>query len=303
VFAGLIRLLSVAREERIAAAEASWPALPKACVAGVDMVDGDFDQALAAVAQTALTNRMDLMNARAQLVDSWRQIAVSANSLLGVVDVQYHLDATTPPLTGNPFAFSTTRTRNQLIFNTELPLVRRLERNQYRTALIAYQRQRRALQAAEDQVLLEVRSEVRQLRVQAENYKIQQRAVLVAYSQRDNSLEVLRAPTQPGQSTAATAASLTQQLLTAQSRVPRNENLLYQFYVNYLIARLQLFRDLDLMPLDPRGVWIDENAARDCDPTCRPAPAAEDRTQPERGQPERLPQPQPGEPVWGAPKR
>jgi hypothetical protein len=219
--------------------------------------------------------------------------------------VQYHLDATTPPLTSSPFDFDARRTRNQLIINGELPLVRRLERNAYRTALVAYQRQRRTLQAAEDQVLLEVRSLVRQLRVQAENYRIQQRAVLVAYSQRDNSLEVLRAPTPPGQSTAATAASLTQQLLNGQQRVPRNENALYQFYINYLINRLQLFRDLELMPLDPRGVWIDEHASLSCDgPRPGPAGGAEDRVQPERepdGKPQRLPEqlgpPRPVEPA------
>ena len=42
-----------------------------------------------------------------------------------------------------------------------------------------------------------------ELRVLAENYKIQQRAVPVAYSQRDNSLEQLRIPNPPGQGTSA----------------------------------------------------------------------------------------------------
>ncbi len=158
--------------------------------------------------------------------------------------------------------------------NTELPLTRRLERNEYRTALIAYQRQRRLLQAAEDQVLLEVRSELRALRVQAANYKIQQRAVPVAYSQRDNALEVLRVPNPPGQaSSAGNAAALTQQLLGAQSTVLQNEDRLYQFYINYLVNRLLLFRDMELMPLDPRGVWIDEPTC-DCDPGDRTAAGA-----------------------------
>src|SRR5205823_8908913 len=121
--------------------------------------------------------------------------------------VAYHLDSTTPAGEAKPFDFDAHHTRHQLILNGELPLVRRLERNNYRTALIAYQRQRRSLQFAEDEVLLEVRNQLRQLRVQAENYKIQQRAIQVAYSQRDNSIETLRAPSQPGQSTVAAAAS------------------------------------------------------------------------------------------------
>src|SRR4029079_34891 len=85
VFFGVVRLLGAARDERLATVQASWPDLPKVCVNGVDLVEGDFDQSLAVASQTALANRLDLMNARAQLVDSWRQIAVSANSLLGVV--------------------------------------------------------------------------------------------------------------------------------------------------------------------------------------------------------------------------
>jgi hypothetical protein len=88
----------------------------------------------------------------------------------------------------------------------------------------------------------------------------------VAYSQRDNALETLRVPNPPGTaSSAGNAAALTQQLLGAQSTVLQNENLLYQFYLTYLINRLQLYRDLELMPLDPRGVWIDEHTTRDCD--------------------------------------
>jgi hypothetical protein len=282
-----VRLLGTARDQRLEKIRTSWPEVPRACVNGVDLLAADLDQALAVVAQTALTNRLDLMNARAQLVDSWRQIAVQANSLFGVVDVQYHLDTANDPLGGNPFGFQNGRTRQLLSLNTELPLTRRLERNEYRTALIAYQRRRRLLQGAEDQVLFEVRTELRALRVLAANYKIQQRAVPVAYSQRDNALETLRVPNPPGQaSSAGNAAALTQQLLGAQSTVLQNENLLYQFFINYYVSRLQLYRDLELMPLDPRGVWIDEHTTRDCDACFQSAVGA---ARPDEA--ERLPEP------------
>src|SRR5205085_10265663 len=115
----------------------------------------------------------------AKEVDAGRQVAGTANALFGVADVSYNLDGATPPLTGNPFDFSARRTRQTLSLNTELPLTRRLERNNYRTALIAYQRQRRVLQSSEDEVLFEVRSSLRQLRVLSETYRIQQRALQV----------------------------------------------------------------------------------------------------------------------------
>jgi hypothetical protein len=307
LFDAFVRVLGTARDQRLEQVRSSWPDLPRACVNGVDLVTADLDTAITAASQAALTNRLDLMNARGSVVDAWRQVAVTANALLGVTDVQYHLDTSTPPLTNRPFDFRGNLTRSRLTLNWELPLVRRLQRNNYRTALIGYQRARRSLQAAEDRVLLEVRGEVRELRVQAETYKIQQRAVPVGYSQRDNSLEQLRIPNPPGSgSSAGNAAALTQQLLSTQNTVVNSENALYQVYVGYLIARLQLFRDLELMPLDPRGVWIDEHAVRDCGGPCDlpgTAPGPASGPEPERERPERLPPPKPVEPAWTAPKR
>jgi hypothetical protein len=184
----------------------------------------------------------------------------------------------------------------------EAPLVRRLERNNYRTALIAFQRQRRTLQAAEDDVVAQVRSELRQLRAIAENYKIQQRAIELAYLQVEDALQVFQQPVAPGAGggqSAGNAAALTQQLLTAQSRLPTTKNTLFSVYLSYLIVRLQLYRDLDLLPLDARGVWMDELATRDCsgpDLPCAPAgPAADGR------QPERLPEPHTLPPAGEAP--
>ena len=126
---------------------------------------GRIDEALQAVVGTALTERLDLMNTRAVVNDAWRQLAIFANALLGTFDVAYHLDSRTPPNEARPLAFSGPRTRHQLIFNAELPLVRKVERNNYRASLIAYQRERRNLMATEDLIANAVRSELRALRV------------------------------------------------------------------------------------------------------------------------------------------
>src|SRR5205823_4943523 len=87
VFRAFVRVVGVARDERLEQVRGAWPKLPAACVTGVDLLSAPFDEALTAVQQTALANRLDLMNARAQLVDSWRQIAVRANALLGAASV------------------------------------------------------------------------------------------------------------------------------------------------------------------------------------------------------------------------
>jgi hypothetical protein len=249
----------------------------------------DLDEAYTAGIQAALSARLDLMNARGQVVDAYRQIAVTANSLQGVFDVRYDLDAGTPVGGNTPFAFSGDRTRHTLTIRGELPLVRRAERNNYRAALISYQRQRRTLMAFEDNIANDVRGDIRELRTLAELYKIQQRVVELGYSQVDNAQAVLLAPPAPGAaSDAGSAAALTQQLLQAQSTLLSAQNTLYTYYVAYLNARMALYLDLELMQLDDRGVWCDEQQTGTNYPP-RPVPAD--------GQPgERLPAPRPAGP-------
>jgi hypothetical protein len=265
-----VLVLGEPRNERLDLVRNSWPALPRLCVDGVDLLDTDAEKAQDVVGQTALINRLDLMNARAALVDAWRQIAVFANALLGTFNVEYHLDSFSPLNQAKPLAFSASSTRNQLILNTELPLVRMQERNNYRASLISYQRQRRALMETEDQILATVRNEIRQLRLLAENYKIQQRQVELAYLTVESSLDTFRAPPPPtpagaaASNTAVSAASLTQQLLGAQSSLPQAQNSILSIWISYLTFRLQLYRDLELMQLDSRGVWIDEFNASEC---------------------------------------
>lgn len=274
-------VLTEPRDERLEAIRESWPSLPPVCVEGVDILRDDLDKTIAVASQTALANRLELMNARGQLVDAWRQIAVQANALQGVFNVGYQLDTSSPAGQNVPLGLGGSRTRNQLIVNGELPLVRRLERNNYRTAILGYQRSRRALQATEDFILNTIRNEVRSLRTLAEQFKIQQRTVDVSYALVENSLDVFQAPPDPrsvgGGQTAGNAAALTQQLLNAQSSLVRAQNDLYDIYVRYLIARMQLYRDLELLPLDSRGVWNDE-LSHQCDAECIGTPKSHSST-------------------------
>jgi hypothetical protein len=265
-------VLVAARNERFDKVGTLWPELPLAplpdsdCVTGrsMDLLNADVDEAQEAAVQTALTNRVDLMNARAQVVDAWRQIRVTANALMGFLNVQYHLDSTTPPTGSNPLAFSTSRTNSELILNGSLPLVRLVERNNYRTALIDYQRARRNLINLEDSVAAQVRFDVRQLHLFADNYRIQQKVVEAFYSQVENALEVIVAPSDPdnlkstGTAGQANAAALTNQYLQALSGLNGSQTRMYDIWLSYLATRMQLYLDLERLTLDNRGVWTDE---------------------------------------------
>ena len=276
-----------------------WPELPPACIEGVDLLADDDEKVLTTIVRVALENRLDLMNQRAQLVDAWRKITVSANALMAALDVQYAYDVNTPLGAARPLDFGYNRRRHQLIINGELPLVRIPERNAYRAALIAYQQQRRALQQAEDNIAFAVRLNLRRLRAAAVNYhKIQKRNVELAYTQVDQALQAFSQPQAPAGPVAPPGsvgppaapsgtgdpAALTQQLLQAQNSLLGAINGLYSTWLNYLTTRMSLYRDLGVMPLDSRGVWIDD-ATTCCPPTTQQPPF------PDRGAPDLLPAP------------
>jgi hypothetical protein len=265
-----ILIVVQARNERMRQLHKLWPELDKVCVSGVNLMEGDLNEAATAAVQVALASRLDLMNVRGQVVDAWRQLAVYANALLAPLTVQYNLSASTPAGAAQPFHFSANNTQQQLMLNTQLPLVRTEQRNNYRAALINYQRARRILQRAEDEVAFDVRQELIILRQFLELYRIQTRQVELGYLTVENSLDTLQAPNPPvgaGQTapdTATRAASLTAQLISAQSNLYRAHFNMTTYWITYLNERDQLYRDMELMPLDPRGVWIDDTATCQC---------------------------------------
>ncbi len=255
-----------ARNDRFDTVAHLWPEVPGVPLCeGVDLLTADSDTAQEAALKVALSNRVDLMNARAQVVDAWRQLRVTANALLGIFNVAYHLDAITPPGGSNPLAFSSARTNQTLTLNAALPLVRVTERNAYRTALINYQRARRNLMSLEDNIAATVRFDVRQLHLFAENYRIQQKIVESLYSQVENALEVIVAPTDPdalkasGTAGQANAAALTNQYLGVLGQLNNAQTQMYRLWLSLLATRMALYVDLERLPLDNRGVWLDES--------------------------------------------
>lgn len=270
------------RNQRLVAIRTSWPALPHLTINGCDVLRAPLDDAYVTIGQAALTNRFDLMNARAQVVDAWRAITVQANALQGVFNVSYTLDSSSPDPGSQPLALGGSRSRHRMILDFEPPFVRRAERNQYRAALISYQRSRRNLMAFEDNVLLDTRQDLRQLRQLAEAFALQQRAIELAYAQVDNARGTFVAPPDPSaRDTAGSVAALTQQLLEAQNSLLQAQNDLYTTWTNYLTARMELYLDVQLLPTDARGNWIDEPAPSESTPGqsgpppgLPPAPAA-----------------------------
>ena len=221
----------------------------RSCQDVFDDKDGSsLEDLLLTAERIALENRLDLMNVRAQLYDAWRQIRVSANALKGVFNVTVTNEFVTPQTTNNPFGFAQQAKSFALVINGELPLVRVAERNNFRNQLINYQRNRRSLQNNEDFIKNLLRQEIRQMQVIYTQFKIAEKNLVLSVRVKDQSFEQIIAPPQPNAT--SQGAVQTNNLIGAQQSVIGQENNLVTLWYQYQLYRLQIYRDLGILPYD-----------------------------------------------------
>ena len=217
--------------------------------------------------EIARANRLDWMNNRAALVDTWRLIAFNARALMSSLNLTF--DGSINTQGDNPVKFRSTTSTFRAGLEFDAPFTRLLERNNYRAVLIDYQRDRRQLIQFEDSVNQTLRQTLRSLEQLEQNLEIQRRAVAIAARRVDISREELARP--PGQPAAGTAQPNAGQgagdaalgptaalnLLTALNDLQSTQNNFMSVWLNHYAARMMLMRELGLMEIDARGVWVD----------------------------------------------
>jgi len=206
----------------------------------------------------ARANRLDWMNNRASLVDQWRLITFNANQLKAGLDLTFAGDVAT--VGNNPVNFNGQDGSLRVGVRFDAPFTRRLERNDYRSALIFYQQQRRALYQYQDGVNLSLRAILRQLAQLEANMEIQRRAVVIAVRRVDKTREDLNkppAPVQPGMPVEALGPTVGQNLIFALNDLTNAQNNLMSVVLNYFEVRMLLYLNLGIMELDDCGMWIE----------------------------------------------
>jgi len=161
----------------------------------------------------------------------------------------------------NPVNFrgETGTLRGELQFDG--PFTRLVERNNFRQQLIQYQQDRRQLIQFEDNIHQTLRQSLRNVEQLRVNLEIQRRAVAIAIRRVDQTREALNRPvppTAPGQAPQALGPTAAQNLLFALSDLRTTQNNLMSVWLNYSAERMRLYRELGIMRLDDRGIWIDE---------------------------------------------
>ncbi len=207
----------------------------------------------------ARANRVDWMNRRSQLVNTWRLIEFNANALEAGLDLVFSGDAGT---TGdNPLEFRHANGGLRAGLRFDAPFTRLVERNNYRQQLINYQQQRRSLIQFEDTTHRVLRNYLRQMSRYRVNLEIQRRAVAIAIRRVDQRRENLNKPVAAAAAGAAQAQfgpTAALDLLTALSDLRSAQNNFMSVWLNYYEAHMQLIRDLGVMQLDENGLWVQQ---------------------------------------------
>lgn len=202
--------------------------------------------------EIARNNRRDWANARAALVDSWREIEVVADNLESSLDLVLTGDVRNG--TNNPFKLrsSTGSLRAQLRWDA--PITRLLERNAYRRQLITYERNKRTFYQFEDAIWLQLRNQIRQLQANRFTFELARELIRNSAEQIGLNADQRALNEARGRAQGPTAARDQIQALAALLNA---QNGLLGIYVNYEVVRRSLDLDMGTMELSPDGLWID----------------------------------------------
>ena len=215
------------------------------------------DLTLASAVETALDNRVDLMNRRAFVMDARRRVELAANQLQTTLDLVAEGEANTKALedNGKPFDFRGSQSDFRVGVRLTTPLDRQQQRNNFRASQVSYQRSRRNYMAAEDQVKLDVRYAHRRVVMKQRVFEINRRAVRVAARELDQAVEFAARPPRPGQQ-AGNGASQGVNISRALDNLLEAQNEMIETWVDFETSRHALYRDTGTMKIDAKGRWV-----------------------------------------------
>jgi outer membrane protein TolC len=193
----------------------------------------------------ALAARLDFMNAKDQLADAERRVALGRNALLPQVDLVANAGFNSVEQQHGRFAVpDPERYRWSAGLDVDLPFDRKSERNSYRSALITEKRAFRSVEQQEDQIRLEVRESWRTLDQARRSYEISEIGVRIAerrVEEQDLLAEVGRAEAQD--------------TVDAQNALIDSKNQRTQALVTHTIARLQFWNNMGILYIKENGQW------------------------------------------------
>ncbi len=221
----------------------------------VSMVEVSVDSKKAHVMASKL--RLDWMNARAALVDSWRMTDLARDDLRTDLDFVLSGDLGSDSMGSGHFKSGEGRVRVGIELDT--PLSKLSERNRYRASLIIYQQSRRQYLSFVDSILRSLRQHARLSKLYQLNFELSRAAVRGAIAQVDLARLRLNEPPQPGKNSQF-GATTARDLVNALNDLLEASNSFLSVWIGYEAMRMRLTYDLGTMRLSENGIWEDPGA-------------------------------------------
>ncbi len=202
----------------------------------------------------ARERRLDWMNARASLVDEWRNIGIVADQLRS--DLKVSVGGRIENEGSNPLNFSAKNSSFSTGVQFDAPLDRFLERNSYRRQLITYDQARRRYYAYVDGVQQQIRSAVRAIELAQISFELERDSVLTSIKRVHSAqLDLTKPPT--GQSRIGAVSTSAEALTNALETLLNSQNTIMQTWLQYQSRRMNLMLMMGVFDLDETGRWID----------------------------------------------
>ena len=209
---------------------------------------GPFEMPQRLAVEVALSRRLDLRTTIGEVFDAQRQIAVTANALqMGLAFTSTARAGATRSLTSAGLPAAQLRPedgRYTFGLSLDLPLERTAEQDAYRSSFITLEQAVRSVQQLEDQIKLDVRSDLRKLLQARESFVIRAKAVTVAYRRVESTTLFLQA-----------GRAEMRDVLEAEEALVSAQDALTASLVDYRVAELELQRDMGVLEIDDRGLW------------------------------------------------
>ena len=194
--------------------------------------------------EVALKTRLDLATAYDGLDDAERKVNVAEDALRARLDLVASASVESTENGNRWDRLEFDKGSYDVGMVLDLPLAKLNERNVYRRTLISYLETKRDYELAVDEVKLEVRNDYRGLIEAAQRYHIQTNSLALA-QERVNSTTLLL---QAGRAQARDLLDSQNDLFTAQNDVTST-------LVNYMLAKLNFYRDVGILTVKPDGSW------------------------------------------------
>jgi hypothetical protein len=205
----------------------------------VEMKMPSFSEAQAI--ETALANRLDLANATDAVKDAERKVLVALDNLRPDLRI---VAATEQKRTTDPLTLSKPKDTAFVGLHFDPALDKVPQENAYRLALIIVDQNMRAYEEKMDSVILDVREAYRDLAEAAQRYENQSEQLRLAKQRFDNTMNLLQY-----------MRANTRDVLDAQKDLYRAQDEATAALVNYTIAMLRFYRDVEILQVKPDGMW------------------------------------------------